>query len=104
MAVGQLLHVDAAWLWPRMTSKLTTPDLIHVYNWIGDVPAPLWLSVVRSAHEVVQIATDAALLLQISDFAEASQVQAAQGVKVRLCVGCGHPNHMITMAANLRLS
>jgi len=88
--VGQVLGTDPAWLWPKLGPRLRTPDLIHLYDQIGEVPKALWLRLAKSALERITIASDTTPVFPSETLAEVLQGAAAGGVEVEICLGASH--------------
>jgi hypothetical protein len=82
---ASFLGVDAAWLWPTVTT-LVNRDLVNVYTHIGEVPPSLWHRSAQAAQQIIEIAVNAEPVLP-HDLTDIIAGKAEAGVEIRVCIG-----------------
>lgn len=93
IAAGGLLKEDPAYLWPelgqRIASDETHGEIVTVYTERSSVPNSLWLSLLRSATESVDILVYAGLHLPEANPAWPLEIKkkCEESVKVRIAFG-----------------
>lgn len=93
LAAAKLLREDMHYLWPeierRVNSEGTDGEVVAFYSARSDVPKSLWLSLLRSAHESVDILVYAGLHLPEANPSWPREIKekAESGVKFRIAFG-----------------
>lgn len=88
--LGHLLGTDPGWLWPKWAPRLRSPDLVHIYDQLADVPDGLWLDLAKSAEERITLASNTLPLFPVEGMPDLLELCASDGVEVQLCLGRSH--------------
>ncbi len=93
VAAAKLLSEDPAYLWPELGKRVvadgTYGEVITIYTERSAVPNSLWLTLLREAHQSVDILVYAGLHLPEAHPSWAKEIKAKcdEGVRVRLAFG-----------------
>lgn len=94
-SVAQHLRIGEEFLWPPVPEATPIPrnaELVATYPNRADVPRDVWLSLLRSATEQIDVLVFSGTLIVQSNpmVVKMLSAQADQGVRIRLCFG--NPN------------
>lgn len=93
VAVGQVLHVDEAYIWPavlqeQITQSASAAELLHLYPSRAAIPWDAWQQLIRGTREALDVLVySGTFLFEQHDLCQVLRTKAAEGVRCRVLIG-----------------